>query len=166
MFDNEIRKLLIKQALYNLKRAYTPPPGGGMDPSMMMGGGAPPGGGMDPAMMGGMPGAGMPGMDPMMMGGAGAPPGGDTSALPPPDVSGIDPSMTGGAGGSPGGTSGATAQLQAAIAVLKEGLRQLEKAVDQMGGGGETPKEASYHGSYFQAYDPMQQIMLYLHSLG
>jgi len=189
MYQNELRKLFLKQALLGraamLKAAYTPPAmPPGMDPSMMGGGMPPPGGGMppgmDPSMMGGgMPpdmggmGGGMPpGMDPSMMGGmppdmggmgGGMPP--DMGGMPPTDMSGIDPTVDAGAGGASHETS---ARIQSAVAILREGLKQLEKAVEAITSGvpgGETsPKEASYRGQY--SYDPIQNLVMYLNSIG
>lgn len=171
MYYDELKKLLIRQALFN-KLAYVPPPQsggqpqGGMDPSMLMGmmggmpgGGMPGGGGMPPDAMGG-------GLPPEMMGmmgggdmGPGGPPGGQDTmgGLPPTDMSDVEPS-TGGVGG--GGDP--NAQLRAAIAILKEGIKQLEKAVDALGTGGKT---ASYRLSY-PTVTPMESIIAYLRSLG
>ena len=179
MFNNEIRRMLIKQALIRAgatKRAYTPPPPGG-DPNAM--GGMPPG--MDPSMMGGMPpmgggaGGGMPpGGDPSMMGGmppmggdmGGMPPmGGDMGGMPPMDMSGVDPSMD----AAPGGGE-AKAQLQSALAVLREGIKQMEKAVEALAGGSGAPsegapKEASFRGYGYYNVDPVQRLVLFLNSL-
>lgn len=128
-----------------IKFAYTPPqaPGaGGIPPDLMqlmMGGGGapmPPGGGMPPDM-GGMP----PDMGAMPPGG-GVPP--DMGGMPPEaggnvtydEASAISPDV--------GAASDHVAQLQAALAVLSEGVKQLRRAIDtianqQMGGGAAPP---------------------------
>jgi len=178
MYNKELKKRFIKEAIAALtKAAYTPPAGGaqgappgGMDPNALMsllggvgGGGMPPmdmGMGAPPADMGG--GAGMP---PMGMGG-GMPPGPGPSDMggmtdtnmPPTDMSGIEPTDT-----APGTTGGAdsTTQLRSALAILKEGLKQLERAVDAMAG----PKTASHRASVW-SNDPIQDLIMYLNSLG
>ena len=140
------RKFLRAVESFN-KMAYTPPPGdpgaaGGMPPGAPMGG--------DPlAMLAALGGGGM--MPP-----GGAPPGGapptapaEQAPLPPPPA---DASAAAAAGPPPGESTGVNttgiAQLQAAVAILKEGIKQLEKAVDAVGQGesaepGAPPPEAA-----------------------
>lgn len=141
-------KLLLARMI---KSAFTPPSGGPMpmDPMAMMGGM----GGMG-GSPGGAPGGPMP-MDPMsMMGGMGGAPGGDSGGLPPlppppPELAEISADTAGSAGGSAGNT---TASLQAAVAILKEGLKQLERAVNEISSGPapqEAPKTASYYYSNY-----------------
>jgi len=175
MYNREIKKQLIKEALYRMmtKNAYTPPapvpapggapPGGNIDPNMLMsmiGGGAP-GGDMGAAggAGGGMPGAPPPdmgmggaGMDMGMMGGAGM----DTGAgMPPTDMSGIEPGPGPGEAGADSST-----QIRSALAILKEGIKQLERAVESLAGG----KTASYIQRP-QQVDPIQNLVMYLNSL-
>lgn len=155
-----------------LKLAYAPPAG---QPGM--------GGGM--GGMGGMGGEIPPEMLAALMGGGapGGAPGGDPMAGMPPDMAGMPPDTAGMLGMGPEGgevpppetpptagevsdiapdqelgTSGVTA-LQSAVAILREGLKQLEKAVETISGGNategspnqvgmtggtEVPKAASY----------------------
>lgn len=171
MYNKEVKKQLIKEALYRVmtKSAYTPPaqgpapggapPGGGIDPNMLMsmiGGGAP-GGDMGGAG-GGMPGVpppdmgmGGPGMDMGMMGDAGM-----GAGMPPTDMTGIEP----GPGPEEGAGADSATQIRSALAILKEGLKQLERAVENLAGG----KTASYIQRP-QQVDPIQNLVMYLNSL-
>lgn len=139
-----------------LKLAYAPPMG---QPGMgggMGGMGAGTGGEIPPEMLtalmgGGAPG-GAPGSDPM----AGMPPdmagmmgmGTEGGEVPPPETPPTAGEVSDVAPDQGSGTDGVTA-LQSAIAILREGLKQLEKAVDTLGGGEATegsPNQAGMTG--------------------
>jgi len=116
------------------KLAYAPPPG---DPAAM-GGGAPGGpmGGDPMAMLAALGGA-LPGMGGPPPGGAPAPGGPmpDQMAPPPPPDAAAAAADAGPAPGEGGSKDEAVAQLKAAIAVLKEGMKQLDKALDVISQG-------------------------------
>lgn len=87
-----------------------------------------------------------------MMGGAGM----DTGAgMPPTDMAGIEPGPGPGEAGADSST-----QIRSALAILKEGIKQLERAVESLAGG----KTASYIQRP-QQVDPIQNLVMYLNSL-
>lgn len=123
------------------------PPGGTGDP----GAGLPPGGPGDPGM-----GGGLPSMDASMPpGGPGEmPPGGPGEPGGEGSPNSGDVTMDEAAQVSPDVVSSHATQLQSALAVLQEGIRQLRRVVDaisesQAAGGAasmEEPKSAHYRG--------------------
>lgn len=153
---------------YLVKTAYTPPQGQqpppadqGIPPELMAllgGGGAPPqGGGAPPA--GGAPG-GAPPADQSQA--AGAPPADAGTPPSAPSDAELMAALGLGPGGeaappppAPGGSSEAVTQLQAAVAVLREGLKQLERAVNALANPEPETKVSYYRGPFiYQTVDP------------
>jgi len=120
-----------------IKYGFVPPAGDPlMGGGMPMDGGIPMGGGMPMDMGGGMPMGGVPMDLGALMGGGGMPPPampGPEAPITPQDIASVSPDAT--MGGGAGGETDVIASLRAAVAILKEGIKQLDKAVSQLAAG-------------------------------